>query len=201
MVKNFHNRNAIVDVKQKKSMKQDLSESTISFTCLKRMLCLSLALMNLLLRVALPYSSFVTVAVSIPLWFVKSDRLSPDADRPREDYYYEAPAFSRHTINLETMKPEKATEAPRNAGIDPSTMKMKQWYQGYDRVSDQKAPTGTDRASDHAREPIEDDDERLTMRQRDMPPPPPRIREDQAVQDFRQISSVTRPFSFFFFFF
>ena len=45
------------------------------------------------------------------------------------------------------MKPEKATEAPRNAEIDLSTMKMKQWYEGHDRVSDRKAPTGTDRAS------------------------------------------------------
>ena len=83
------------------------------------------------------------------------------------------------------MKPEKAAEAPRNAGRDPSTMKMKQWYQGHDRVSDQKAPTGTDRASYHARERIEDDDERLAMRQGDMPPPEPervanpRIRETE----------------------
>ena len=59
--------------------------------------------------------------------------------------YYEALAFFRHTIDLEldeeTMKPEKATGAPRNAGMDPGTMNMKQWYQGYDRVSDKKAPT------------------------------------------------------------
>ena len=71
------------------------------------------------------------------------------------------------------MKPKKATEAPRNSGIDPSTLKMKQWYNGHDRVSDKEAPTGTDRASYQAREPIEDDDERLAMRQGDMPPPVP----------------------------
>ena len=47
-------------------------------------------------------------------------------------------------------------------------MKMKQWYQRHDRVSDEKASTGTDRASYHAQEPIEDDDERLAMRQGDM---------------------------------
>ena len=57
------------------------------------------------------------------------------------------------------MKPEKASEAPRNARIDPNTMKMKRWYQGHDRVSDQKVPTGTDRSSCHAREQTEDDDE------------------------------------------
>ena len=65
-------------------------------------------------------------------------------------------------------------------------MKMKQSYQGHDRVSDKsqlqllinrvsekKAHTGTNRASHHAREPIEDDDERLAMRQSDMLPPKP----------------------------
>ena len=45
------------------------------------------------------------------------------------------------------MTPEKATEAPRNAGIDRSTMKMMEWYQGHNRVSDQKAPIGTNGAS------------------------------------------------------
>ena len=154
--------------------------------------------MNLLLCVALPSSSFVTMAVSTPYWVVKSDRLSRDEDRLRKDYYYEAVAFSRHTIILEfdeeTMKPDKATEAPKTAGIDPSTIKMKQWYQRHDRVSDQKAPIGTDRASYHAREPIEGDDERLAMTQGDMPPPVPervanpRIREDRAAHDFRQNS-------------
>ena len=100
--------------------------------------------MNLLLGVAPSSSSLVTVAVSVPHWVVKSDRLSPDEDRLCEYTF-------RHTINLEfddeTMKPEKAAEAPRNAGTDPSTMEMKQWYQGHDRVSDQKAPTGTDNIS------------------------------------------------------
>ena len=95
------------------------------------------------------------------------------------------------------MNPEKATEAPRNAGMDPSTMEMKQWYQGHDRVSDQKAPTGTERASYQVREPIEDDDERLATRRGDMPPPVPervanpKNREDGAVQDFRQNSGKT----------
>ena len=114
------------------------------------MLYLCLALMNLLLCVAPPSSSLVTMAILKPHWVVKSDSLSPEEDRLREDYYYEALAFCRHTINLEfdeeTMKPEKAAEAPRNEGIDPSNMKMKHWYHGYDRVSDQKAPTGTERS-------------------------------------------------------
>ena len=73
-------------------------------------------------------------------------------------------------------------------------MEMKQWYQRHNRVSDQKERTGTNRASYHAREPIEDDDERLAMRKGDTPPPVPervahpRIREDRAVQELRQNS-------------
>ena len=138
------------------------------FYLLIKMLCLCLALMNLLLCVALPSSSFVTMAVSIPHCVVKSD----DDDRLLEDCHYEAFAFSGHSINLELdeeiMKPEKATQAPRNSVIDQMTMKMKEWYQGQDRLSDKsqwqlpsnrvndkKAPTGTDRASYQAREPIE----------------------------------------------
>ena len=99
--------------------------------------------------------------------------------------------------------PEKATTAPSDSGKDPSTMNMKQWYQGQgrlnevqwqlpsNRVCDKKAPTGTDRASCQAREPIEGDRERLAMRQGDMLPPVlervanPRIREDQAMQDIQ----------------
>ena len=76
-------------------------------------------------------------------------------------------------------------------------MKMKQWYQKHNRVSDQKAPTGTNRASYHAREPIEDDDERLAMRKGETPPPEPervanpRNREDRAILEFRQNSEKT----------
>ena len=145
------------------------------------MLCLCLALMNLWQSVAPPSSSQVTMAILVPHWFVNSDSLSPEKDRLRV-------AFSRHTIDLEfddeTMRPKKATEAPRNARIDPSTMKMKQWHQTQNRVSDQRVHTGTNRASYHAREPIEDDDGRLAMRKNDMPPPiperiaNPRIRKD-----------------------
>ena len=69
------------------------------------------------------------MAVSIPHCVVKSDRLSLDEDRLGGDYHYEALAFSPHNMNLELdeeiMKPEKATKAPRNSGIDPSSMKMK----------------------------------------------------------------------------
>ena len=57
-----------------------------------------------------------------------------------EYYYYEALAIAtvRNKIKFdeERMKPEVTTEEPRNAGIDPATMKMKRWYQDEIRVSD-----------------------------------------------------------------
>ena len=108
------------------------------------------------------------------------------------------------------MKPERPTKAPENAGIDPSTIKMKKWYQeptrksddsqlpSSSRASDTRASTGTDRTSYQAREPIEDDEEMLAMRQGDMPPSVPervsnpRIREDRAVQEFQSNSDKVR---------
>ena len=139
----------------------------------------------MVLRSLLP--AWVTMVIFTSHWVVNSTRLSPEDDRLREDFYYEALAFSRHTIDLEfdeeTMRPEDATEAP-------STMKMKQWYQEHHRVI--RRPL--ERTERQARDPIEDDEERLAMRTGDMPPPEPervanpRIREDRAVQDFRQNS-------------
>ena len=197
MVRNISNQNTIEDFTEEMDEAEFVRLYNV-FHLLTRMLCLCLALMNILPGFAPSSTSFVTMAVSIPHWVVQSDRLSQDEDSLREDYFYEALAFSRHTMNLEfdeeTMKPEKATGAPRNARIDPSTMKMKQRYQGHDHVSDLKAPTATERASYQVREPIKDDDERLATRRGDMPPPVservanPKIREDRAVPDFRQNS-------------
>ena len=63
---------------------------------------------------------------------------------------------------------------------------MKKWYQEQTRerdesqfqspshrASDARGSTGTKRASYQAREPFEDDEERLAMRQGGMPPPVP----------------------------
>ena len=76
---------------------------------------------ELSLSIALPSSSFVPMAVLKP-------RCVESAD-----YNFEAVAFSRLSINLdfgeENMNPEKATMARRNAGISPSTTKIKKWYQ------------------------------------------------------------------------
>ena len=97
------------------------------------------------------------------------------------------------------MKPERLAEAPENAGIDPSTMRVSKWYQeptGDDddshfssssRVSD--VFTGTSRTSYQEREPLENDEDRLAMKRGDMPPPfpkrvaNPRIRGHQALHE------------------
>ena len=135
-------------------------------------------------------SSFVTMASLKPGGVERVNRWTRNADQRREGCYFEALAFSRYSIDLEldeqNMKPEKATKAPENAGKDPSTMKMKKWYQDQTRERDEsqfqspshrasaaRAPAATNRASYQAREPFEDDEERLAMRQGEMPPPVP----------------------------
>ena len=84
VVSNISNRNTIEDFTEEID-DAGLVRQYNFFHLLMRMLCLCLALMNLLLSVALPSSSSVTMAESIPHWVVKSDRLSQDEDRLRED--------------------------------------------------------------------------------------------------------------------
>ena len=84
----------------------------------------------------------------------------------------------------EIMKPERLTEAPENAGIDPSTMRVSTCCQESPREDDNPHLlsstrvsdifTGVGRASYQGREPIENDEERLAMKRGDMPPPLPR---------------------------
>ena len=68
-------------------------------------------------------------------------------------------------------------------------MKIRRWYPEQDRASDKTSLKGFDSSSYWACGQIEDDEERLEMRQGDLPPPvperddDPRIREDRAVQD------------------
>ena len=89
MVKNFLNRTTI------KEFTEEIDEARFVrqynfFHLLMRMLCLCLALMNLLHSVALPSSSFVTIAAIL----IPHCRESEE-DHLREEYYYEALAFSR----------------------------------------------------------------------------------------------------------
>ena len=128
---------------------------------LMRMLCLCLALLNVLFSIALPSSNLAIMAV------LKPRRVET------EDYTYEALAFSLRQITLEldeeSMKPQMSARTPRNSVINPSTMKMKRWYPDQDRASDTTVLTGFDSPSYRAREQVEDDDWRLAMRQGDMP--------------------------------
>ena len=84
MVRKIPNRNTIEE------LTEEIDEAGFVYNFFyppTRMLCLCLALMNLLLSVALPCSNFVTMAVTTPHCLVKSDRLSLDDDRLREDYH------------------------------------------------------------------------------------------------------------------
>ena len=96
------------------------------------------------------------------------------------------------------MKPERFTEAPDHARFNPDTMRVCKRYQkttrhghvshfsSFSRTSDTLVETGWT----SAREPIEDDEERLAMKINDMPPPllgqvsNPKIRDNQVLNDF-----------------
>ena len=148
--------------------------------------------------------SFDTMSSSTPIGVGKVNRWTKNSAQHLENSYYEALAFSQQNIVLvfdeETMKPERLTEAPENASIDPGTMRVSKWYQeptredddshfsSSSRVSD--VFTGTNKTSYQGREPMEDDEDRLAMKRGDMPPPlpervtNPRIREDQVLHEF-----------------
>ena len=171
-----------------------LSWKTMSL--LVRTLCWCLVIMTIFLSVS-PFSpSFVTMSSS-----------APSGVRRSENFYYALLALSRHNINLvfdeENMKPERHSQAPKNAGIDPSTTKISKWYQESTREDDDPhSPssnrgsdlTGAHGISDQVREPIANDVDRLAMKRGDMLPPfpqrvaNPRIGEDQAFQEFHSKS-------------
>ena len=139
-------------------------------------------------------------------WVLKENTQVQEDKQLVEDYYYEALAIvnlrNQFELDEESMRPEIANEKPKNAGVDPETMKMKRWYQDTRRVSDRSEErprekqrdddlTGVDRASYQTRPRIEGDEERLAQRRGNLPPPPPgrvanpRIREDRALQEWK----------------
>ena len=149
---------------------------------------------------------------SKPICVGRVNRWTRNSAQRIANHYYESLAFSQHNIDLvfdeETMEPERLTEAPENASIDPSTMRVSKWYQeptredddshfsSSSRVSD--VFTGTSRTSYQEREPIENDAERLAMKRGGMPPPSPqrvanpRIRDVQALHEFYSNSDKMR---------
>ena len=84
--------------------------------------------------------SFGSISSSQPIGVRKVNRWPKSADQRREDHYYEAPAFSRHNIDLvfgeENMKPKQLTKGRENAGIDLSTMRVSEWYKKSTRKDD-----------------------------------------------------------------
>ena len=101
----------------------------------ENMLCLCLALMTLLLHTALPSCSFVTMASLKPNGIERVKRWTRKSVQRREEDYFMKLLRSLDTridleLDEESMKPEKAPEAPKNARRDPITMNMKKWYQG-----------------------------------------------------------------------
>ena len=127
-----------------------------------------------------PFSlSIVTMSLSNSTGVGRVDRWTRNAtERRRENHYYDALAFSRHSINLvfdeENMKPDRLTKTLENAGIDPSTMrKSKRYHESTREDDDPHSPTstrvsdiftGVDKASYQVREAIENDEERLAMK-------------------------------------
>ena len=122
--------------------------------------------------------------------------------RREEDYWWNSCMLStQHRPGKQETR--EATKAPENAGIEPTTMKMKNWYQEQacesddsqfqslsHCASDAKTSTRTNRTSYQARERIKNHKERAAMRQGTMPPTEPerianpRIREDRTIRKF-----------------
>ena len=79
------------------------------------------------------------------------------------------------------MKPERFTEALDHAGFNPDTMRVSKWYQKTTFKSDVSHFSSFCRTRDtfvetnltSEREPIEDDEERLSMKKGDMLLPMP----------------------------
>ena len=77
---------------------------------------------------------------SKPIGVGRVNRWLRNSAQRRENHYYESLAFSWHNIDLvfdeENMKPERLTEPPENAGVDPSTMRVIKWYKERTREDD-----------------------------------------------------------------
>ena len=143
-------------------------------------------------------TSRTTGVCIINLWL----KNSAEHDERIKNYCHESLVFFRHSVDLEfdeeVMKPNRLTEAPDNAGLNPDIMKVSKWYQETTRKGDDDphfssssrmsdASVETDWTSYQVREPGEDDEERFAMKIGDMllpllrRVPNPRIRDDRAL--------------------
>ena len=89
---------------------------------------------------------------SKPIGVLRVNRWTRNPGQRLEDHYPEALAFSRHNIDFvvdeEKMQPEKLTNAPENAGIDLSTVRVSKWYQEPTHEDDDHRSSSSSRVSD-----------------------------------------------------
>ena len=108
---------------------------------------------NIFLSFSLSCSpSVVTMSTSTPTGVCPVNRWKKDSAERIENNYYESLAFSRLSVDLEfdeeVMKPERLTEAPENAGLNPDTTKVSKWYQETTRKDDVSHFSSFSRKSD-----------------------------------------------------
>ena len=144
------------------------------------MLCLCLALVNLVHSVAPLSSCLVTMALLMPHWVVSSDRFSPNKIA---------------TVKITVVKPSHSLDTPSTWSSISKNREHEAMVPGtQSRERSEGAHRNTDRASYHALEQTEYD-KRVAMRQGDMSPPvPERVAHPREAVRAR----VSRPRQFFF---
>ena len=154
-------------------------------------------------------SIFVTMSLSKPIGVVSVNtwtRMLTSAVKTIIMKLWDSPGTTSTWSLLRSILRQRGLPRRRkNAEMDPGTMKIKTWYRNrlakvmilsfrLQVASD--ALSATDRTSDQAREPFEDDEERLAMKQGDMPPPVPervanpRIREFEMTEQYRNFNQT-----------
>ena len=128
-------------------------------------------------------SSVVAMWTSRPAGLCRINRWTKNSAEQAgrfENYFYESLDFSRHSVDLdfneEVMKPERFTETPDHAGVNPDTIRVSKWCRKTTLKGDVSHFSSFSRTSDtfveinftSEREPIEDDEERLAMKIGDM---------------------------------
>ena len=99
------------------------------------------------------------------------------------------------------MKQERLRDAPENAGIDPSTIRMSKWYQESTREDEEPHSPSLTRVWDifsgagwtsyQVREPSENDEHRLAMKSGDMPLPlPQRVKKIKEPKKIKYVGCV-----------
>ena len=111
-----------------------------------------LVLVTIFLSVSLFSPTFDTMSSPTPIGVGRVNRWTKNSAQRLENFYKESLAFSRLNIDLvfdeDNMKPERLTEAPENAGIDPGIMRVSKRYQESTREDDDPHFSSSSRVSD-----------------------------------------------------